>query len=323
MIKYILCALLGYFAGCFSPSYLLSRRRGFDIRTFGSGNAGATNMMLAAGLKPGLIVMALDVSKAFAVTLPLRLLLPPLCAALAGLLCVLGHIFPVFLRFRGGKGTACLCGTVLGLTPELVLPLLANKLFGIVEVLLDTKISDSLANIIYYYVLFAIVLLLFHSFLAHTTSRFLGGVSRAMTTFCMGLLVFYGANELFYRVANVLFNSRTNLNDMTIAASINAAPRLTALIIVFLAPFFRGLVFGCLKEKSRVAAYVISCVLFAFMHVWTFALSSWDWSYLILMLQYLVPGLVFAWAFDHSGTLWTSILLHATVNALALWAIVG
>ena len=122
--------------------------------------------------------------------------------------------------------------------------------------------------------------------------------------------------------------SRTNLNDMTIAASINAAPRLTALIIVFLAPFveevlFRGLVFGCLKEKSRVAAYVISCVLFAFMHVWTFALSSWDWSYLILMLQYLVPGLVFAWAFDHSGTLWTSILLHATVNALALWAIVG
>lgn len=82
MSKYILCALLGYFAGCFSPSYLLSRRRGFDIRTFGSGNAGATNMMLAAGLKPGLVVMALDVSKAFVVTFPLRLLLPPLCAAL-------------------------------------------------------------------------------------------------------------------------------------------------------------------------------------------------------------------------------------------------
>ena len=199
--------------------------------------------------------------------------------------------------------TERVAGTIFFIVYLLVLPLLANKLFGIVEVPLDTKISDSLANIIYYYVLFAIVLLLFHSFLAHTTSRFL-------------------------RVANVLFNSRTNLNDMTIAASINAAPRLTALIIVFLAPFveevlFRGLVFGCLKEKSRVAAYVISCVLFAFMHVWTFALSSWDWSYLILMLQYLVPGLVFAWAFDHSGTLWTSILLHATVNALALWAIVG
>ena len=221
--------------------------------------------------------------------------------------------------------TERVAGTIFFIVYLLVLPLLANKLFGIVEVLLDTKISDSLANIIYYYVLFAIVLLLFHSF---GWWVLVGGGRGGMWSFWLGLLVFYGANELFYRVANVLFNSRTNLNDMTIAASINAAPRLTALIIVFLAPFveevlFRGLVFGCLKEKSRVAAYVISCVLFAFMHVWTFALSSWDWSYLILMLQYLVPGLVFAWAFDHSGTLWTSILLHATVNALALWAIVG
>ena len=210
--------------------------------------------------------------------------------------------------------------------PLLVLPLLANKLFGIVEVLLDTKISDSLANIIYYYVLFAIVLLLFHSFLAHTTSRFLGGVSRAMTTFCMGLLVFYGANELFYRVANVLFNSRTNLNDMTIAAQVASAPRMTALIVVLLAPFveevlFRGLVFGCLKEKSRIFAYILSCALFAFLHVWTAALSNWDLGYLILMLQYLVPGLVFAWAYEHSGTLWTSILLHALVNALSLFTI--
>ena len=194
--------------------------------------------------------------------------------------------------------------------------------------MLDTTINDSLRNVLYYYTLFAVTVLLFHSYLAHTSSRFLDNLNRALSTMLLGLLVFYGANELIFRVCNVLFNSRTNLNDMTIAASINAAPRLTALIIVFLAPFveevlFRGLVFGCLKEKSRVAAYVISCVLFAFMHVWTFALSSWDWSYLILMLQYLVPGLVFAWAFDHSGTLWTSILLHATVNALALWAIVG
>ncbi len=224
--------------------------------------------------------------------------------------------------------TERVAGTIFFVVYLLVLPLLANKLFSIVEVLFDTKISESLANIIYYYVLFAVVLLLFHSFLAHTTSRFLGGASRAMTTFCVALLVFYGANELFYRVTNIFFNSHTNLNDTTIAASINAAPRLTALIVVLLAPFveevlFRGLVFGCLKEKSHIFAYAVSCVLFAFMHVWTFALSSWDWSYFILMLQYLVPGLVFAWAFDYSGTIWTSILLHATVNALALWAIVG
>ena len=105
-----------------------------------------------------------------------------------------------------------------------------------------------------------------------------------------------------------------------------SAPRMTVLIVVLLAPFveevlFRGLVFGCLKEKSRIFAYILSCALFAFLHVWTAAVSNWDLGYLILMLQYLVPGLVFAWAYEHSGTLWTSILLHMLVNALSLFTI--
>ena len=113
---------------------------------------------------------------------------------------------------------------------------------------------------------------------------------------------------------------------MTIAAQVASAPRMTALIVVLLAPFveevlFRGLVFGCLKEKSRIFAYILSCALFAFLHVWTAAVSNWDLGYLILMLQYLVPGLVFAWAYEHSGTLWTSILIHALVNALSLFTI--
>ena len=69
MIKYILCALLGYFAGCFSPSYLLSRRRGFDIRTFGSGNAGATNVLRSQGKLPAILTTVGDLAKSFAAVL--------------------------------------------------------------------------------------------------------------------------------------------------------------------------------------------------------------------------------------------------------------
>ena len=141
------------------------------------------------------------------------------------------------------------------------------------------------------------------------------------------MLLFYGANELLYRVSHVLWGGQTNLNDVVIAAQVNSAPRVTALIVRVLAPFveevlFRGLVFGCLREHSRVVAYIVSCALFAFMHVWTFVLSSWDLSYFVLMLQYLVPGLVFAWCFEHSGSLWTSIAVHAAVNSLAFWTII-
>ena len=54
--------------------------------------------------------------------------------------------------------------------------------------------------------------------------------------------------------------------------------------------------------------------------MWQFAVVSRSLTYFLLMLQYLVPGLVLAWAYERSGTLWGSILLHAAVNALAVWA---
>ena len=224
--------------------------------------------------------------------------------------------------------TERVAGTIFFVVYLLVLPLLASKLFALLEVLLDTKISESLRNVLFYYTLFAVTVLLFHRFLAHTSARFLDNLNRSLTTLVIGLLVFYGANELLYRVFNVLFDSHTNLNDTTIAASVSSAPRMTALIVIFLAPFveevlFRGLVFGCLREHSRPVAYGASCLLFAFLHVWTFAFSGGGIGYFTLMVQYLVPGLIFAWAFDHSGTLWTSILLHASVNALSLWTILS
>jgi len=221
--------------------------------------------------------------------------------------------------------TERVAGAIFFVVYLLVLPLLSDRLFALIEVLLDVELGASMRNAIYYYALFAVTLLLFHGFLARTTTRFLDGAGRALGTLCLALVLFYGANELLYRVGSVLFHSRVNLNDMAIAAQISAAPHMTALIVVLLAPFveetlFRGLVFGCLREKSALAAYVVSAALFALLHVWTFALSSWDVSYFLLMLQYLVPGLVFAWSFDHAGTLWTPILLHALVNALALWS---
>ena len=224
--------------------------------------------------------------------------------------------------------TERVAGGIFFLVYLLVLPLLVNKVFAFVGVLLGTEISDSLANVLYYYTIFAVTVLLFHSYIGKMTGRFLGNLNRSIGTYFAGLLGFYGANELFYRLTHVIFGSHTNLNDMTIAAQINSAPRMTALIVIVLAPFieevlFRGLVFGTIRENSRPVAYAVSCALFAFLHVWTFALSNWDLGYFVLMLQYLVPGIVFAWAYEYSGTIWTAVALHATVNALSLWTMAG
>ncbi len=123
-----LAAAGSYLIGGINPAYFITRRkRGVDIRDCGTGNAGATNAMFAVGLKLALVVMLLDVLKTVACVTAARLWLRsnPYAAPLAGLSCMFGHIFPVWLKFRGGKGVACMCGIVLALTPVLVLPLLA------------------------------------------------------------------------------------------------------------------------------------------------------------------------------------------------------
>ena len=221
-----------------------------------------------------------------------------------------------------------IAGVIFFVIYLLVLPFATAPLFRLVGGLLGVTISGSLQNMIYYYVLFAVTIIIFHNFLGRTTRHFAENLGGACKTMVIGLIGLYGLNELVYRLTNLLFTNHTNLNDSTISAQIDDAPHMTLLIVVFLAPFveevlFRGLVFGNLKSKSRTVAYLVSCLLFALLHVWQFAVVNHDITYFWLMVQYLVPGLVLAWAYDHSGTLWSSIGLHVAANALATWAMRG
>ena len=221
-----------------------------------------------------------------------------------------------------------IAGVIFFVIYLLVLPFATAPLFRLVGGLLGITISGSLQNMIYYYVLFAVTIIIFHNFLGRTTRHFAENLGGACRTIVVGLIGLYGLNELVYRLTNVMFTNHTNLNDTTISAQIDDAPHMTLLIVVFLAPFveevlFRGLVFGNLKSKSRTVAYLVSCLLFALLHVWQFAVVNHDITYFWLMVQYLVPGLVLAWAYDHSGTLWSSIGLHVAANALATWAMRG
>ena len=213
-------------------------------------------------------------------------------------------------------------GTIFFVCYLLLLPLAAGPARRLAEELLGRRISEELYGAAYYYGLFAVTAILFHSLLGRTTRRFLDGPVPALKTAGVGVVAYYGLSELAARLGKVLADRSGNLNDSVISARAGSAPHMTLLIVLFLAPFveetlFRGLVFGGLREKSRPLAYAASCALFALAHVWQFAVANRDPAYFLLMIQYLIPGLVLAWAYDHSGTLWASIGLHAGVNALS------
>lgn len=131
-MKWAAVILGAYLLGSISPSYLLVRwLQGRDVRAVGSGNAGATNVLRAAGRGPGLLVFLLDLGKGMAaVAFPQALEAPPAVVYAAAVAVVLGHVFPVFLGFRGGKGVATGVGAMLVLLP--LAGLLAMAVFVLV-----------------------------------------------------------------------------------------------------------------------------------------------------------------------------------------------
>jgi glycerol-3-phosphate acyltransferase PlsY len=114
----MLPVLLGYLAGSVPFAYLLARRVGIDVRVAGSGNVGAANVLRTTGAWRGVIVMALDVAKgAGAVLIAYLTAGGASVAAHTGAASIVGHIYPVWLRFHGGKGVAVAAGVFCVLTP--------------------------------------------------------------------------------------------------------------------------------------------------------------------------------------------------------------
>jgi glycerol-3-phosphate acyltransferase PlsY len=115
-----------YLIGSIPFALILTRRWGSDLRVIGSGNLGAANVMRASGVRAGLLVALLDMGKgAASVWLAARVSSGNELPAAAGLAAIVGHIYPIWLRFRGGKGVATACGVFSMLTPVALPPALA------------------------------------------------------------------------------------------------------------------------------------------------------------------------------------------------------
>lgn len=116
----VVCLLIGYALGSLQTAYILGRIKGIDIREHGSGNAGTTNTLRVLGTKAGLIVFVGDLMKSIIAILLTRALfankyadIAPLIMIYTGAGCVLGHNFPFYLKFNGGKGIATTGGMMI------------------------------------------------------------------------------------------------------------------------------------------------------------------------------------------------------------------
>jgi glycerol-3-phosphate acyltransferase PlsY len=121
--------IVAYLIGSIPFALILARRWGTDLRLVGSGNVGAANVLRSSGVKAGVLVALLDMAKgAVSVWIAERVAAGSALPAAAGVAAIVGHIYPVWLKFRGGKGVATACGVFSMLTPVALPPALA--IFG-------------------------------------------------------------------------------------------------------------------------------------------------------------------------------------------------
>ena len=117
----VICLVIGYAFGCIQWAFLIGKSRGIDIRNYGSGNSGTTNAMRVMGKNTGLVVFFLDMGKGLACLLLVQALFGAAHADMIYLLkmwafagVVLGHDYPFYMGFRGGKGVAVMAGFAFG-----------------------------------------------------------------------------------------------------------------------------------------------------------------------------------------------------------------
>ncbi|MCI7790963.1 MAG: glycerol-3-phosphate 1-O-acyltransferase PlsY [Lachnospiraceae bacterium] len=128
MIRFV-CVIIGYIFGLFQTSYIYGKLHGIDIKEHGSGNAGTTNTLRVLGKKAGAIVLFGDIMKTGLAMVLVRILfrekyadILPLLSLYAGAGAILGHDFPFYLHFKGGKGIACTAGLIIFFHPYMILP---------------------------------------------------------------------------------------------------------------------------------------------------------------------------------------------------------
>jgi len=182
------------------------------------------------------------------------------------------------------------------------------------------RLSEAELNFCFFVINFIAVLLIFNKYLSRSFAQVFQHPSYFIQAVILGFVAYYacswGMNKLFSWIAP----GYTNANDASIAALSKGNFFLMAIGTVVLVPpveecFYRGLVFRNLYGVSRLAAYLVSMAVFAFIHIIGYIQSYTPWQLVICFLQYLPAGLCLAWSYAKSDTVFAPIVIHALVNA--------
>lgn len=198
--------------------------------------------------------------------------------------------------------------------------LIANsRLFPALGFRLDTPHL----NVLYYAIGFVFLLVCLFRYLRESFGDMCANFLSTIHGVFGGYVINYFALFALELVLRLVLENTVNPNSAAINAEVLLNPSTMIVVSVLLAPvveevLFRGVAFGTIRKSSRIAAYAVSALLFAVYHLWSYMLASPSWDLLLYMLQYIPSGLVLAWCYEKSKSIWGPIFLHMMINAVSI-----
>ena len=214
-----------------------------------------------------------------------------------------------------------ICGCLYLIVDFLILP----SLLSVINTLLPSPLSSVTLNVLYYFINFALILLIFRKYLLQAVKD---ALRVPLITVVYAVLTFLGnmaLSHILTLVLSTLFPGFSNINDLKVSTMLQANFPIMAAGIVLLVPLaeetlFRGLIFRGLYDRSPVAAYLVSMTAFATIHVMGYFVLFDPLFVLLNFLQYLPAGYCLCFAYRRSGTIISPILMHMIVNAVAAFS---
>lgn len=201
--------------------------------------------------------------------------------------------------------------------------LLLPELLKMLNAQLSAPLREAELNFVFYMINFIAVLVIFHEFLSSAATQVFRHPAYLCQAVILGLAAYYACMLVTNRVIGLLVPGFSNYNDSAIAAMGQDSRLLVIIGTVLLVPpveecIFRGLIFRNLYGKSHWAAYLVSMLAFALIHILGYARQYTPLEILMAVLQYLPAGLCLAWSYTKADTIFAPIAIHATVNFITL-----
>lgn len=214
-------------------------------------------------------------------------------------------------------------GTVCGFCYLAFQLLLLPELLKMLNAQLSAPLREAELNFVFYMINFIAVLVIFHEFLSSAATQVFQHPAYLCQAVILGLAAYYACMLAVNWVIGLLMPGFSNYNDSALSA-MQAENRLLVFIgTVLLVPmaeecFFRGLIFRNLYGKSHWAAYLVSMLAFACIHILGYAGQYTPLEILMALLQYLPAGLCLAWSYTKADTIFAPIAIHAIINFITL-----